>query len=101
MTVFRDRRRKNRWAYEFVLNEERYQGVCKTPEGVHARDKGEAKEAEAEARRRARAEQGMARSGVRPGAYLLSQAILRHIGNQVDSSASHVASLKRVARELI
>lgn len=101
MTVFRDKRRNNRWAYEFELSKERYQGICKSTEGIHARTKAEALEAEADARRRARAEQGMARSGVRPGAYLLSQAILRHIGNQVDSSASHVDSLKRVARELI
>ncbi|UYN97664.1 MAG: site-specific integrase [Enhydrobacter sp.] len=101
MTVYRDKQRKSRWCYEFVANGVRYRGVCKSPDGVYARTKADATAAEVAARARAKAEQGMARSGIRPGAYLLGQALLRHIGNQLDSSASHVASLRRIMGELL
>lgn len=102
MTVFRDKRRKNRWSFEFWLDEVRHQGVCKRPDGTYVRDKGQAIEAEAAARARARAKQGIAKSGIRPGAYTFAQGLLRHISQtSVDASESHIKSMQRISTELL
>lgn len=101
MTVFRDARRNGRWSFNFKLNRKRYQGVCDNEDGTPARTKGQAQEAEARRRKEVRALQGMARSGLAPGGYLLAQAIDLHLESLVDASASHLKSVKRIAGELL
>lgn len=102
MTVYRDKSRKNRWCYEFVLDHVRHRGVCKTPEGAYTKSKAEATDAETAARARVRAEAGIAKSGIRPGAYTLAQGLLRHISQtSVDASQSHIKSMQRISAELL
>lgn len=101
MTAFRNSQRDDRWVYDFVLNKQRYRGYCLRPDGTPATKRAEAQDAEARARAVAKAEQGMAKSGIRAGGYLLAQALEHHIARQVDSSASHVASVRRIVSELL
>lgn len=101
MTVFRNKQRGNRWAYDFELNKERYRGYCLRPDGQPAKTETEARDAETRVRDRARAEQGMAKSGIRADSYPLASAIHLHRSRQVDSSTSHVKSLQRIGAELM
>ena len=101
MTVFRDRRRDNRWSYEFQLDGQRYQGVCDNEDGTPCRTKGDATEAESRRKKQIRAEAGMARSGIVPGGFLLAQALDLHLESLVDCSESHRLSVTRITGELL
>jgi len=101
MTVFRNSQRDDRWVYDFTLSRQRYRGYCLRPDGTPATKRAEAQDAEARARAAAKTHQAMAKSGIRPGGYLLAQALSHHIARQVDSSASHVASVRRILGELL
>lgn len=102
MTVFRDKRRNNRWSYEFQIDGERHQGTCDNDDGTPSRSKGEAQEAEAREKKLVRAQGGMARSGIVRGGFLLSQAITLHVQTlEADGSASHLASVRRIAAGLV
>lgn len=108
MGVIRRADRGNTWWFKFKLNGQRHRGVCKLVDaetGVarYAKTKGEAIEAEAAARRAARADVGMRRSGVaRHDTYTIGMAIGQHIRKVTPTaSASHIASLKRIAGEML
>ncbi|MBP6770271.1 MAG: hypothetical protein KA171_21010 [Reyranella sp.] len=101
MSVFRNKQRGNQWAYDFVIGGERFRGYCLKPDGTPATKRSEAADAEGRVRAAAKAGQGMAKSGIRPGGYLLAQALTHHIARQVDSSASHGASVRRIVGELL
>ena len=101
MSVFRNKQRGGQWAYDFVIGGERFRGYCLNPNGTPATKRSEAADAEGRVRAAAKASQGMAKSGIRPGGYLLAQALNHHIARQVDSSASHVASVRRIVSELL
>lgn len=101
MSVFRNPHNKNRWQYDFEIEGNRKQGVCKNADGSYCRDEREARRAEDEAYKAAKAKQGMAKAGIRPGSYTFAQAVLRHIAEaSVDSSESHIKSLNRISGEL-
>lgn len=101
MTVFRDRRRDNRWSYEFQLDGRRYQGVCDNEDSTPCRSKGQAIEAESRRRKQVRIEAGMAKSGIVPGGFLLAQALDLHLESLVDCSESHRLSVTRITAELL
>lgn len=101
MSVFRNKQRGDRWAYDFVLGGERFRGFCLNRDGSPAADRAEAEDAQSRIRDAARAEQRMVKSGIRPGAYLLSKGLELHLLRQVDSSASHIASIRRITGELL
>lgn len=102
MTVFQNRHRGGQWRYDFRVNGLRYQGQCITPEGNLATSERQAREAEALAKARARAEHGKAsRSISRPGTFTFGQALLDYIESQTGSSPVHVANLKLYGRELL
>ena len=102
MGVYRDKLRDNRWCYEFQLGGRRYRGVCRTADGDYVKSKGNATLAEAAARKKVKDDQGVAKNGIQPGAYTLAMALDRHIGKTgIDSSASHIGSLNRIASEML
>lgn len=101
MGVRRDPQRKNRWYYEFWLGDVRHRAYPKNERGDYVTKKSEAQAAEVKAWEAARIEQGMDRSGIRPGSYLLIQAIDRHIGNLHGASESHLRSLRRIGSEMV
>ncbi len=101
MGVRRDPNRSNRWFYEFQFNKQVFTGYPKDANGHYVRKRAEAEAAEADAKKRAKAAAGMARSGLKPGSYLLAQAIDRHTGNLLDASASHLKSLARIGSEML
>jgi integrase len=101
MGVRRDPQRNNRWYYEFWIGDVRYRGYPKNDAGDYVTKKSEAQAAEVRAREVAKVEQGMDRSGIKPGSYLLIQAIDRHIGNLLDASESHLRSLRRIGSEMV
>ncbi len=102
MTVFRDKRRNNRWSYEFEIDRQRYQGTCDNDDGTPSRTKDEAREAEVREKKLVRARQGMARSGIVAGGFLLTQALGLHLqALEADGSTSHLASVRRIAAEIV
>jgi integrase len=102
MGVYRDKLRDNRWCYEFQVAGQRHRGVCRTSDGSYVKSKGDATLAEAAARKKVKADQGVAKNGIQPGAYTLAMALDRHIGKTgIDSGASHIASLNRIASEML
>jgi integrase len=103
MGVRRDKTRNNRWYYEFWIGDERFRGYPKKQNGEHVTLKSEAQEAESAARKQARAQQGAAKNGIKPGTYSLALALDRHISKcETDGgSASHLTSLNRIAIEML
>jgi len=103
MTVYRRTKEPGQpWYYDFQLSKVRFQGYCVDPEsGEPARTEKEARDIEATHRRAAKARQGIERSGIRPGAFTLAQAMALHLGNQVESTTQHVANLAMYSREIL
>ncbi len=95
MTVYRRTKEPGQpWYYDFQLSKVRYQGYCLDSEsGAPARSEKEARDIEGAERRAAKARQGIARSGIRAGAFTLAQAMTLHLDNQVESTPEHVANL--------
>ncbi len=101
MTVFRNRHRGRRWAYNFRVGGKRYQGYCVDPAtGEEARTRAQAEECETLLRRTLKREKAMARLNVRPGSYTLAQALDQHIA-QDGRTPEHVANLELYAREIL
>jgi hypothetical protein len=71
MTVYRRTKEPGQpWYYDFQLSKVRYQGYCLDSEsGAPARSEKEARDIEGAERRAAKACQGIARSGIRAGAF--------------------------------
>jgi hypothetical protein len=80
MGVYKDKLRDTRWCYEFQAGGQRHRGVCRTSDGSYVKSKGDATLAEAAARKKVKADQGVAKNGIQPGAYTLAMALDRHIG---------------------
>jgi hypothetical protein len=82
MTVYFKKGRQ-RWAYDFWLNKQRYEGYCEHPEtGAPAQNKREAKAFEEGIRAAARQEQALAKSGLRREAYSLNQAAVLYLARK-------------------
>lgn len=74
---------RQRWAYDFWLNKQRYEGYCEHPEtGAPAQSKREAKDFEADVRKAARQAQALAKSGLRREAYSLNQAAVLYLARK-------------------
>ena len=103
MTVYRRTKEPGQpWYYDFQLSKVRYQGYCLDSEsGAPARSEKEARDIEGAERRAAKACQGIARSGIRAGAFTLAQAMTLHLDNQVESTPEHVANLAMYSREIL
>lgn len=103
MTVYRRLKEPGQpWYYDFWLGGVRHQGYCRDPETDRpARNEGEAIDIQGAIRTAAKAKQGLARSGIRPGAFTLGQAMALHLANQVESTAEHRANLAMYSREIL
>lgn len=103
MTVYRRTKEPGQpWYYDFQLSKVRYQGYCVDAESNEpARTEKDARDIEGGQRRAAKARQGIERSGIRPGAFTLAQAMALHLGNQVESTPQHVANLAMYSREIM
>ena len=102
MTVFRNKQRGNRWAYDFWAKGRRYRGYCVDPEtGQDATSKSRAREIEGALKQAVRVQAKVARSAPRPGTFSLAEALLLHIEAQVGSSPAYVANLELYSRELL
>lgn len=99
MTVFQDRRRGNRWSYEFELGKQRYQGVCIDPEtGALATSRRQALEIETLRKRAARQQHNIERSGLRADAYTLNQAAVLYLLRKEGKSdfANHLRYVREI-----
>ncbi len=101
MTVFKNRQRGGRWAYDFWSGGRRFTGYCIDEKGKDATSESRAREIEGAVKRTVRARKGIVASGNTTNAFGLAQALLLHIESQVNSSPLHVANLELYAREIL
>lgn len=102
MTVFKNRKRGDRWTYDFQLGGQRYQGYCVDPAtNAEAKNRREAAEIESMLRRSARQSYTLTRKGVRPGIYTLAMAAALHLQRKVGTDSVHMANHKLYVAEIL
>lgn len=101
MTVFRRKDRGNAWNYEFVLGGKRYRGQCLDDAGKPVKTRTEAVQREIAAKAAAQQRQALDRSGVRAGAFTITQASLVLLKRARDRHADDGANLRIYLAELL
>lgn len=102
MTVFKNRKRGDRWTYDFQVGGQRYQGYCVDPAtNAEAKNRREATEIESVLRRSARQTYTLTRKGVRPGTYTLAMAAALHLQRKVGTDSEHMANHKLYVAEIL
>lgn len=102
MTVFRNRQRGNRWAYDFMVKGRRYTGYCVDPStGENATSLSRAREMEAAVKQAVRSTPRVITTAAFRGGMTFGEAVLLHVESQVGSSPQHVANLELYGRELL
>lgn len=102
MTVFRNRQRGNRWAYDFMVKGRRYTGYCVDPAtGEAATSQSRAREIEAAVKQAVRSAPRVITNAAFRGGMTFGEAVLLHIESQVGSSPEYIANLELYGRELL
>jgi integrase len=102
MTVFRNRQRGGRWAYDFRVKGRRYAGYCVDPAtGESAKTKSRALEMEGALKQQVRTQPHVVSSAAFRGGFTFAEAVLLHLEAQAGNSAGYVANQRLYSRELL
>jgi hypothetical protein len=90
MTVYRRKDHGNAWAYEFVLNGQRYRSHCLDADGQPVTTRTAAQAVEIAAKAATQQAHAVRASGIKPGSYTLTMAAVAYLNRKRGRTASHL-----------